>query len=164
MANEIITETCFSKLKWLAISIPKSVTESTDEMIIELFVFKSKRFLYSYIFITARNHCLELIWIYWTYLDHIIYFSSIVNEVIRTISSLFIFFYKNILSLKKAPKCKINTFLPLRIFCAEKIVAFVVFCLLVFVLLVSFDLTCLFVRLKLFRKKNKKKTGLKLSW
>ena len=36
----------------------------------------------------------------------------------------------------------------------QKIVAFVVFCLLVFVLLVDFGLICVFVRLKSFRKKK----------
>ena len=39
-------------------SVPKSVTESTDEMIIELFKFKT--YLFS-LFITAHNHCLGLI-------------------------------------------------------------------------------------------------------
>ena len=36
----------------------------------------------------------------------------------------------------------------------QKIVAFVVFCLLVFVLLVDFGLICVFVRLKSFHKKK----------
>ena len=36
----------------------------------------------------------------------------------------------------------------------QKIVAFVVFCLLVFVLLVDFGLICVFVRLKSFHKKR----------
>ena len=58
----MIVETCFSKSTLFSISIPKSVTESTDEMIIELFIFKS--YLFS-LFITAHNHCLELIWIYY---------------------------------------------------------------------------------------------------
>ena len=40
----------------------------------------------------------------------------------------------------------------------QKIVAFVVFCLLVFVLLVDFGLICVFVRLKSFRKKKNKQT------
>ena len=41
--------------------------------------------------------------------------SSIVNEVIKTISSLFIFFYKNISSVIKEPKHKIkNWFVQLR--------------------------------------------------
>ena len=51
------------------VKIPKSVTESTDEMIIELFMFKS--YLFSF-FIAAYNHCLELIWIY-----HIIHFKPV---------------------------------------------------------------------------------------
>ena len=62
------------------------------------------------------------------------------NEVIMTIS---VFFKKR----------KIAIFPPLRSFCAEKIVAFVVFCSLNFVVLVGFDLICVFVRLKIFRKK-----------
>ena len=40
--------------------MPISVTESTDEMIIELFIFQ---YMFSF-FITAHNHFLELIWIY----------------------------------------------------------------------------------------------------
>ena len=53
-------------------------------------------------------------------------FSSRVNEVVRTISN----FLRRDLSREKR---KINNFPPLRIFCAQKIVAFVVFCSLVFV-------------------------------
>ena len=63
----MIVETCFSKFNWLSVSITKSVAESTDEMIIELFIFKS--YLFSF-FITAHNYWLELIWIYY----HIIHF------------------------------------------------------------------------------------------
>ena len=47
--------------------------------------------------------------------------SNIVNEAIRTISSQFILFYKNILSVKKAPKRKRNDFHPLRSFFVRKI-------------------------------------------
>ena len=47
----------------------KSVTKSTDEMIIGLFIFKS----FSLLFITAQNHCLELTWIY----HHIIHFKPV---------------------------------------------------------------------------------------
>ena len=36
----MIVETCFSKFILLPISIPKRVTESTDEMIIKLFIMK----------------------------------------------------------------------------------------------------------------------------
>ena len=43
-------------------------------------------------------------------------------------------------------------FPPLRRLFVQNIVAFVVFCLLIFVLLANFCLTCVFVRLKLFRK------------
>ena len=56
----------------------------------------------------------------------------------------------------KVPKRKITNFPPLRSFCARKNVAFVVFCSLVFVLLVGFGLICVFVRSKSFRKKNNK--------
>ena len=44
--NKIIVETFFSKFNWMLISIPKSVTESTDEMIIELLIFKSYLFFF----------------------------------------------------------------------------------------------------------------------
>ena len=54
-------------------------------------------------------------------------------------ASLF-FFYEEILSVKKAPKRKINNFPPLRNKKKKKIVAFVVFCLIIFVLLVNFGL------------------------
>ena len=64
-----MVETCFSKFSLLSISIPKSVTESTDVMI-ELFIFKSGLFS---VFITAHNNCLELIWIYY----HIIHFKPV---------------------------------------------------------------------------------------
>ena len=66
---------------------------------------------------------------------------------------LFLFYEKN-LSVKNTPKPKINNFLHFKNFCAQKIVAFVVFCLLVFVLLVGFGLICIFVRLKFFVKKT----------
>ena len=51
-------------------------------------------------------------------------------------------------------KRKINNFPPLRSFCAPKTVAFVVFCFLVFVLLLGFCLIWLFVRSKCFLQKN----------
>ena len=63
----MIVETRFSKFNCLSLSIPKNLAESTDEMIIELFIFKSYLF---YFFITAHNHCLEFTWIYY----HIIHF------------------------------------------------------------------------------------------
>ena len=88
--------------------------------------------------------------------------SSIVFEVIKTISSLFIYFsYEKILSKKKAQKRK--RFSPSWKFflCAQKCVAFVVFCSLVFVLLVGVCLWRVFQNLFI---KKKKKTGLKLSW
>ena len=48
----MIVETRFSKFNCLSLSIPKNLAESTDEMIIELFIFKS--YLFSF-FITAYN-------------------------------------------------------------------------------------------------------------
>ena len=72
---------------------------------------------------------------FWFFLSII---SSMVNEVIKKISNFF-------------KKRKIINFPPLRSFCARKTVAFVVFCSLNFVLLVGFDLICVFVRLKFFR-------------
>ena len=64
---------------------------------------------------------------------------------------------------RKFKKRKITNFPPLRSFSARKIVIFAGFCSLNFVLLVGFDLISVFVRLKFFRKKKKKKTRLKLS-
>ena len=76
--------------------------------------------------------------------------SSIVNEVIKTIS----IFVRRDFNQKKR---KINNFPPLRSFCAQKIVAFVVQCLLIFVLLVDFCWIYVFVRLKSFRKNKQNK-------
>ena len=73
--------------------------------------------------------------------------SSIVNEVTRTISNFF-------------KKRKINSFLPLRKFCARELVAFAAFRSLVFVLLVGFGLICVFVRLNFFCKKKKNWLGI----
>ena len=82
--------------------------------------------------------------------------SSIVNKAIRTILSLFFFFFfEKFLSLKKSLKRKIDNFPPLTGFSAQKSVAFIVFCLIVFVLLVSFCLICIFLHLNLFVKKKK---------
>ena len=80
-----------------------------------------------------------------------VHVSSMVNEVIRTISREFIFALRK--NSPNAPKLKTNDFHPLKSFCARKIVAFVVFCLLNFVLLVGFGLICVFVCSKLLRKK-----------
>ena len=60
--NNNINNFLYSRIK----ETNKSVTKSTDEMIIGLFIFKS----FSLLFITAQNHCLELTWIY----HHIIHF------------------------------------------------------------------------------------------
>ena len=57
------------------------------------------------------------------------------------------------MSVEKAPKRKTNNFYPHRRFCERKIVAFVVFRSLVFILLVGFCLICVFVCSKYFRKK-----------
>ena len=72
----------------------------------------------------------------------------------------FQFFYEKNLSVKKAPIRKTKDFTPPRHFCARIITAFVVFCLLNFILLVGFGLVYVFVHSKSFCKK---KTGLKLS-
>ena len=72
---------------------------------------------------------------------------------------LFIFLRKDFES-KKAPKPKINNFPPSRSFFARKIVAVVVFCSVIFVLLVCLDLIFNFMLLKF---KFLKKAGLKLS-
>ena len=79
-----------------------------------------------------------------------VHVSSMVNEVIRTISREFIFALRK--NSPNAPKLKTNDFHPLKSFCARKIVAFVVFCLLNFVLLVGFDLWCVFYAQKFFVK------------
>ena len=73
---------------------------------------------------------------------------SIANEAIKTILNLFIFFYEKNFSVKKAPKRNTNDSPCLRI------VALVVFCLLIFVLIVHVCLWRVFVRSKSFRKKQ----------
>ena len=85
-------------------------------------------------------------------LEQLKYSSSIVNEVIRTISDRLIF-----LSVKKAPKCKISKLPPRRSLYAQKVVVFFVFCLLIFVLLVGFCLIYVFACSNIFCKKKKKK-------
>ena len=71
ISNKIIVEACFSKFNLLSISILKRVTESTDEMIIESFMFKS---YICFVFLSQPfYHCLELIWIYY----HIIHFKPV---------------------------------------------------------------------------------------
>ena len=82
--------------------------------------------------------------------------SSIVNEAIRTIMSLFIFIYfflrKNI-ERWKSTKMQNKRFLPSQKFlCVRKVVAFIVFCSVNFVFLVGFCLWCIFVHSKSFRK------------
>ena len=74
-------------------------------------------------------------------------------EVIKTISIQF-FFTKKFWAKRKGPKCKANDFTLLRSFAMQNIFAFVVFCLLNFVLLVDFGLIYVFVRLKSFPKKR----------
>ena len=60
-------------------------------------------------------------------------------------------FYEKILSVQRALKLDLH---PHKNFlCIQKIVAFVHFCSLIFVLLVGFCLRCVFVRLKSFCKK-----------
>ena len=83
------------------------------------------------------------------------HFSSVVHEVIKTISSLFTFFYEKILSAKKAPKRKQTIFTLLEVLVRAKNCC--LYCLLFasFVLLVGFCLWRVFVRLKFFRKRKK---------
>ena len=81
--------------------------------------------------------------------------SSIVNEVIKTISSLFIFLQKD-LKRAKSTKAQNKQFLPpSKFLCTRKIVAFVVFCSLVFVLLVGFCLWHVVGHLKIFVQKSR---------
>ena len=87
-------------------------------------------------------------WPHWT--AHI---SNIVFEVIRTISSLPIF-YEKILSVKKAPKRTTNNFYSLRSFCAcQKIMSLFFFVHLFLFCWLFFWLWRVFVRLKLSCKK-----------
>ena len=83
------------------------------------------------------------------------HFSSIVYEIIRTISSLFIFFffYEKIVSVNKASNAKQTMFTLLEVFVPRKIIVSIVFCLFNFVLFVYFCFA--FVRLKFCCKKNK---------
>ena len=67
------------------------------------------------------------------------------------------FFVEKVLSAKKAPKSKTSDFHPLRSFFSHiKNVDFVVFCSLVFVMLVEFCLWVFFHAQKLFIKKINK--------
>ena len=66
-------------------------------------------------------------------------------------AAYFCFFYEKILGAQKAPKRKTNNFYLFRSFwCAQKIVAFVGFCLLIFVLLVDFCLIAFLCAQNLF--------------
>ena len=69
---------------------------------------------------------------------------------------MFISFYEKILSVKKSIKRKTSNFYPLTSLCPQKIVAFVVFCLLFFVLLVGFLFVSVFMCTESFRKKINK--------
>ena len=80
-----------------------------------------------------------------------LHFSNNVFEVIGTVSRQFITFLPKHFECKETPN-----FPPLRSFCAQKAVAFVVFCSLVFVLLVGFGFVYVFARSKFFRKKKKR--------
>ena len=90
-------------------------------------------------------------WIYPKLLfDKVLHESSIENEAIKAILSLFIFFHENILSLKKAPKCKQTIFTLLEVFvhaknCCIYCLVFPCFCFVSWFLLV----TC-FCALKIF--------------
>ena len=72
----------------------------------------------------------------------------------RQFQASFFFFYEKILSAQKASKRKAKKFHPLRSFYMQKILTFVVFCLLFFVSKVVFGLICVFVRSKSFHKKK----------
>ena len=79
-------------------------------------------------------------------------------EAILIISSLFIFFiiiYKKISRAQKALKRKQAPFTPLEVFARLKNAATVVFCSLVFILLVNFRFVSVFVCAKSFCKKRK---------
>ena len=80
--------------------------------------------------------------------------SSIVNEVIRTILSQFIFFLRKHFERNKSTKTQNKNFPTLRSFAVQIIVASVVFCSHIFVLLVDFYLIYIFVCSKFFRTKN----------
>ena len=89
------------------------------------------------------------------------YRSSIAFEVIGTVSNQFIFFYEKNLSVRKALKRKITNFFLLRSFCAQKTVAFVIFCSLFFCFVSLFWFGFPFCALKIFSQK--KQTGLRFS-
>ena len=86
-----------------------------------------------------------------------VHVSSIVNWGYQdNFRPVYYFFYEKILNAKKAPKRKTSDFHPFRSFYAQKTVVFVVFCSLIFVLLVYVCLwVFLYARNLFVKKKNK---------
>ena len=80
--------------------------------------------------------------------------SSIVNEIIKTVSSV-LFFYEKILSIKKHESAKQTIFTLLEVFVHVKNCCLCCLVFDYFFLLVGFCLWHVFVRLKSFRKKKK---------
>ena len=82
-----------------------------------------------------------------------------VIEAMKIILNLFIYFFfsRKDFKRKKSTKRKTSDFYPLRSLCAQKIVAVVVFCSLVFVLFVGFLFVSVFIRAGFFLSKKKKK-------
>ena len=72
-----------------------------------------------------------------------------------------IFLYEKRLTVKKHQNAKQTTFTILEVLCTQKVVVFITFYSLIFILLVGLGLIYVFVRSKFLRKK--KKTDLKLS-
>ena len=81
-----------------------------------------------------------------------------VIEVTNIILDLFIylFFLRKDLKRIKSTKRKTSDFYPFTSLCSQKIVAFVVFCSLIFVLLMSFLFVSVFIRAESFREKKNK--------
>ena len=69
-----------------------------------------------------------------------------------------LFFLRKDIKCTKSTKPKINSFHPLRSFCARKTRCLCCFCALIFVLLVGFCLISVFVHSRCFRKKKNKQT------
>ena len=86
-----------------------------------------------------------------------VYASSIVNWGYQdNFKPVYFFFLRTNLDHTKSTKTQNKRFPPSQKFlCTKKTIAFVVFCSLIFILLVGFCLICVFVRLRFFRKKKK---------
>ena len=82
-----------------------------------------------------------------------VHVSSIVNWGYEdNFKPVYLFFLRKDFKRIKTTKRKTSNFYPLRSLCEQKIVAFVVFCLLIFVLLVGFLFVSVFLSLKSFCK------------